>query len=433
MSNFLGPVLKLFAKDNPSQNSTALPVSHNNQLSTNQLKEILDSIDDGVVVINTTKQVVFINRQALGMFGLTEEEVLHKPISQVFEVKENDKLIPDLNYCPIRTDGFVGNLYEKSDIEIKVLKDKKDDTPPVQNPAVTTPQGNSLAIPGVATVSNQKKPSYNLISKQIQNGVQSDIGCVLIVHDNSSEKQLESMKLDFVSMAAHELRTPLTSLKGYLSVFMKESDGKLTPDQQMFLNRMSISTQTLMSLIENLLNVSRVERGAFTMYKEPIDWLKMVKTTVDEYKLRAKEKNISLDFIEPKQPVPQIYADKLRIGEVLYNLISNAINYTAPGGSIQVWIDIEKDYVTTHVKDTGEGIPKEAIPHLFTKFFRVSGNLEQGSKGTGLGLYICKSIIDVHQGKIWVESELGKGSIFSFSIPIAKDMHQDITTGSILK
>lgn len=414
MPNILNSLAHLFDKKPTS------PVNSPSQLTLGQFSEILNSINDAVLAVDLNKQVIFVNKQALNMFQLQPQEILGKKISEVIKVFDKNKALPDVTYCPIRTDGLEGALFDKSDLLI--LNTRQPDPVPESSSLLT-----SVPDP------SHPKSSFALCVKQTKLGSSFGIGAILIIKDQSSEKQLESMKLDFVSMAAHELRTPLTSIKGYLSVFIKENQAKLSTDQQMFLNRISISTQTLMSLVENLLNVSRVERGAFSMYKEELDWVKLVQQTVEDYKLRAKEKNQLLEFIQPQQTIPNIYADKLRIGEVIYNLIANALNYTGPGGTIQVWIETDGNSVITHVKDTGEGIPKEAIPHLFTKFFRVSGNLEQGSKGTGLGLYIAKSVIDMHKGKIWVNSELGKGSIFSFSIPISKEANEDITTKSFIK
>ena len=124
--------------------------------------------------------------------------------------------------------------------------------------------------------------------------------------------------------------------------------------------------------------------------------------------------------MEIKGKLPEVLVDKFRISEVLSNLLANALTYTKPGGKVEVTSWPENDNVVTSIKDTGEGIPESAIPRLFTKFFLVSGVLEQGSKGTGLRLYISKSIIDMHEGKIWVKSKLGVGSTFTFSLPLSK-------------
>lgn len=226
------------------------------------------------------------------------------------------------------------------------------------------------------------------------------------------------MKLDFVSMAAHELRTPITSLKGYIFVMMRKYKQDLSEEQNTFLIRMNIATQRLAGLVENLLNVARIEKGAMSLHTEKVDWLSLVGEVVKELKDQALEKKQELVLDTPDQPIPALMVDKFRIIEVLTNLIANAINYTPTERTIRIWFEKSDKEVITHIQDEGEGIPAQAIPHLFTKFFRVSGKLEMGSKGTGLGLFITKSIIAMHNGRIWVESEVGKGSTFSFALPI---------------
>jgi two-component system, OmpR family, phosphate regulon sensor histidine kinase PhoR len=161
-----------------------------------------------------------------------------------------------------------------------------------------------------------------------------------------------------------------------------------------------------------------MEKGAFTINKKQTDLVTLVKEHVIDIQNRAKEKSIALQFIEPRFKLPDMYIDPLSISEVVINLVSNAVTYTPPSGKVTVTLEKHEQDVIIHVQDTGEGIPQSAIPHLFTKFFRVSGTLEQGSKGNGLGLYISKAIVEMHHGKIWVKSELGKGSTFSFSLPI---------------
>ena len=257
-----------------------------------------------------------------------------------------------------------------------------------------------------------------MLSGQIKEGPTVNLGCILTLHDISKEDALESMKLDFVSMAAHELRTPLTSIRGYLSVFMEENSKNLNTEQNMLLGRINIAGEQLMALIENLLSVSKIERGVFGIQLAPIDWPTNVASVIEDFKNRAEEKKQQLEYIPPTMPIPTIEVDKLRINEVLSNLLANAIAYTPERGQIKVSIEFKDNQVVTHIQDTGVGIPEEALPHLFTKFFRISGKLEQGSKGTGLGLYISKSVVDMHKGKIWVESTFGKGSSFSFSIPV---------------
>lgn len=354
----------------------------------NKLVVTLSAISDAVIAVDLNRQITIFNSAAEILTGYIKKEALGQPINQVMRLYDKQQELTPEQFCPLRLDGFEGIVASKQ----------------------------SLKLVGKAG----KESFANLLSGQIREGPAVNLGCILTLHDVTREKDLEEMKLDFVSMAAHELRTPLTSIRGYLSVFMQENAQNLNGEQNMLLGRINTAAQQLMGLIENLLSVSKIERGAFTVSFEPIDWLRACKSVVEEFKPRAEEKKQTLEFLEPSEPMPTIEADKLRINEVLSNLIANAISYTPEGGQITVWTESQDGEVITHVKDTGVGIQKEAIPHLFTKFFRISGNLEQGSKGTGLGLYISKSVVDMHHGKIWVESEFGKGSTFNFSLPISQ-------------
>lgn len=243
-----------------------------------------------------------------------------------------------------------------------------------------------------------------------------------VVPQPQADHSLDEMKSNFVSIAAHELRTPLTSIKGYLSVYMNDYKDKLDADQKDLLGHIGSATEELLALVENLLNVSRIERGAMNLSLVEVNWADLVKGVVDDFLERATQKNIQLKFVSPAPPLPPIKVDKVRIIEVISNLLSNAINYTNPGGMVQVWAEKGDNEIITHIGDNGQGIPAEAIPNLFTKFYRVTQGLTQGSTnsdGNGLGLYISKAIVDMHKGKIWVESEVGKGSRFSFSLPLS--------------
>lgn len=354
----------------------------------NKLAIILYGITDAVIALDLNRRVIIFNKSAQNLTGYSEKEIVGKPLTDFIKIYDKEREVSLDEYCPVKRDGFEGTIFNKPSLKL-ISK-------------------------------NQKVNFINLITGQIAEGLSTNLGAILTLHDVTYEKELEEMKLDFVTMAAHELRTPLTSIRDYLSVFIQENLSKFSNEQKMFLNRISISTQQLMSLVENLLSVSRVERGVFTINREPADWISIVRQVTADLNTRAVERKLKLTLFVPNKPLPKVLADKLRIGEVVSNLVSNAITYTPAGGKINVWLEQLGDFIITHVQDTGEGIPKEALPHLFTKFFRVSGKLEQGSKGTGLGLYISKSIIDMHQGRIWVESELGKGSTFSFSLPITK-------------
>lgn len=357
----------------------------------NKLEVIVTNLVDGIIVLDVSRKIVLFNKSAQRITGFRAQEVLNKPIVEVFQVYFNNTEIKDISYCP----RYISNdfpVFEKNGLK---LITKKETLP--------LPKNTFVDLTSVGIISEAKKL----------------VGYLVTLHDISSEKQLEVMKVDFVSMAAHELRTPLTSAKGYLSVFLQENAQNLNPDQKMLLDRVNISVGQLNSLVENLLNVSRIERGAITLNTQKLDWVNLVRHAVNNLILRASDKRIDLKFIEPATTFPFVQADHLRIVEVINNLVANAINYTQPGGKIRVWLKKKENEVITHVSDNGQGISKDALPHLFSKFYRASGKLVMGTKGSGLGLYISKAIVQMHKGKIWVSSEEGKGSTFSFSLPVA--------------
>lgn len=354
----------------------------------NKLAVTLASIVDGVIAVDLNRNIIIFNKAVEKLTGYKISEVLGKPIDQIIKIFDNVTELSPNTYSPISSASFEGIVYNKEGVKLIGL--------------------------------NGKEAFVNLVVGQIKEGKEANLGCILTLYDVSKEKQLEEMKLDFVSMAAHELRTPLTSIKGYMYIFLRDYRDSLNSQQITLLSRINISTQRLVSLVENLLNVTRIERGTLTISLSEIDWIDNTEEAISEIIDQAKDKKIELNFLKPKESPLDVTVDKSRINEVLLNLLANAISYTNSGGKVTVWIERKGNEIITHIQDNGQGIPKEALPYLFTKFFRVSGNLEQGSKGTGLGLFIAKSIVEMHKGKIWVNSQLGKGSTFSFSLPTSK-------------
>lgn len=364
-----------------------------------KLEGIINAMTDAVFVVNLNRQVVIANQKAEQLTGVLVGNMKNRPLDDWLKLKDlAGNPVLSTRYCPLSLSRF-----ETSPSELLTL---------ANNPTST----NTLSI----------------VSTHLNTTVQTDWGWVVVLKSQQRQQELESSQVDFVSMASHELRTPITSIKGYLSVFMEENKGKFDADQNGLLERMWISTLQLVSLVDNLLNVAKVERGAFSVNLTPTDWTKTLTMAVDENKIMASQKNIAIEVQFPPTPLPQVMADNIRIMEVINNLVGNAINYTPSGGHITVNTRVDGSFVVTSITDTGMGIPADAIPKLFHKFFRVAGALDRSSnsKGSGLGLYLSKSIIDLHKGKIWVESQVGKGSTFSFSLPVAQ---QSDTAASILK
>lgn len=243
---------------------------------------------------------------------------------------------------------------------------------------------------------------------------------IVTIHDETKTRELENMKIDFVSMAAHELRTPLASLRGYIELINYKEGSRISEDGHKYLRQALKSSTELGSLINNLLDVTRIERGTLTLNMEPVDLAATIKQAVEDVKFVADDKQITLSY-QGEASGDMVLADTIALREVVNNLLTNAIKYTDPHGKVDIALKRDGDNYVARITDTGIGIPKKALPYLFTKFYRVHGGLDSGSTGTGLGLFISKSIVERHNGTIGVESQEGVGSVFTFTIPV---MHE---------
>lgn len=252
-------------------------------------------------------------------------------------------------------------------------------------------------------------------------------------YKNVQLQALDRMKDELVSVASHELRTPMTSIKSYLWMALHKEKNNLNPKLTMYLDRAYQSSDRMINLVNDMLSASRLEGKRVELQLKADDVVQIVKRVVDDLRVRAKEQGLKITFHGGKN-IPPALIDTERITEVIYNLVGNSIKYT-PTGNIDVFIakneyrsldDLStnnaKGYVWVSVKDTGQGIAKEDLPRLFKKFSK----LEQGSfvktaetGGTGLGLYITKGFVELHGGAIWVDSDIDKGSTFTFSVPVA--------------
>ncbi len=234
-------------------------------------------------------------------------------------------------------------------------------------------------------------------------------------------QEIDKLKDEFVSLASHELRTPMTVIKSYLWLILEKEKDSLNDRQKMYIDRAYISTQRLISLVNDMLNVSRIESGRFTLAMQSIDLVTLISTIHSEMLPKAAEQKINLQFARPLQALPRVTADPERVEQVLINLIGNSLKFTPENGTIRIEINYTQNQKTETISviDSGKGISKEDMTKLFQKFSMVGNNylVKQNAQGTGLGLYLSKSIIELMGGKIWAKSEgEGKGSVFSFTL-----------------
>jgi signal transduction histidine kinase len=239
---------------------------------------------------------------------------------------------------------------------------------------------------------------------------------VLTLFDRTTVYQPEDDNLDFIAFAAHELRGPITVIRGYLDVLGDELDPLLEDDQKELLKRLVVSANRLSSYVNNILNASRYDRRHLKVHLNEDSLAAIYDTITDDMQLRAASQNRLLSVNLPTN-LPTIAADRASISEVIGNLIDNAIKYSNEGGSVTVSAAANGDFVTVSVEDHGIGMPGNVVSNLFHKFYRSHRSRETVA-GTGIGLYICKAIVESHGGKIGVRSVEGQGSTFEFSLPI---------------
>lgn len=225
-------------------------------------------------------------------------------------------------------------------------------------------------------------------------------------------------KDELLSLVAHELGTPLAYIKGALSVVIGEAQEKITAGGKRILERSLTSVERLITMVEDILTVSRIERGKLEIYPRPIHLETTIDAIVKEYRGAAEAKGLSLIYEPPFDKLPKVVADPDKIKEILGNLLSNATKYTDKG-SITVKVAKIADGVEVSVSDTGIGLARDDLPKLFERFSRIKRTAGL-IRGSGLGLYITKLLVEAHHGKIWAQSELGKGTVFIFTLPIAR-------------
>lgn len=240
------------------------------------------------------------------------------------------------------------------------------------------------------------------------------LAIVILAWENRGLNQKLSGKEELISIASHEISAPLTQIKGTLSLIIKEPN--LSPEGRNFSQRALGSVDHLIKLIENLLTVSRFELGKMEINRAPVSLEEICAEVTGQYGEAAKAENLKLEYKPPNLPLPRVNADGERLREVVGNFVSNALKYTHTGG-IEVTCGRQNNLLIAKVSDTGPGVRKEDVSTLFNRFVRLPAT-KPGHKGAGLGLYISRLIVEAHGGKIWAESELGKGSSFYFSLPL---------------
>ncbi len=340
-----------------------------------KLSSIIQSVSDGVVALDTAGMIVNINPPAAKLLNKTEKKLIGQSFNKLFSFTRDNE--------PFELNFSKPGMFLYHDLILAA-----DD-----------------------------KHSYVDLSMAVVEPSNSSLSAIITLHDLTPSRELEMMKLDFVTIAAHELRTPLTVVRGYLNLINSDAINQLSVLNIENLQHAVIGAEQLSNIINNLLNVSRIERGAFHIVPTKTNIVELIKQVILQQQVTARLKDQKLVYVGSDEPV-YIYGDVSTISEVINNLVSNALKYTQANGHVNVKIVHDKEHVRLEVHDNGPGIPEAAQDHLFTKFYRVEHTLTSGNRGTGLGLFIARTIIEAHGGKIGVVSHVHKGSIFYFTLPL---------------
>jgi len=330
-----------------------------------QLETILQQTEDGVLITDPQDRLLLINRTAQEAFGLNQDAALLHPLT---EAVPHPELLA---------------LYARRDTP----------SPQLRRAEVTLADGRV----------------FHTHLTPIEG-----VGHVVVMRDITHLKELDRIKSEFVTTVSHDLRSPLTTILGYVDLI--ERGGPLTPQQHEFLRRVQDSTQSITALITDLVHLGRIEAGLDTQ-QDLVDLSALAGYAADSLRLRSENKGIHLEVDLPPD-LPAVAGNPVRLRQMINNLIDNAIKFTPENGRVTVSTHLEENQVLLLVSDTGVGIPTPEQPYIFNKFYRAS-NVEDGT-GSGLGLSIVKSIVEVHGGRIWVESTVGEGSTFTVVLPTAQ-------------
>lgn len=358
---------------------------------------ILRSIGDAVFVVDRDRHVLVFNEVCAQLCGYTAKEAIGRPYHEVLSfVHEEDG---SANTAFIENVFKTGGKQEMGDNTLLVTRDGR-------------------RIP-VADSASPLKDSDGQV-----------LGVVVVFRDVSKERSIDRAKTEFVSLASHQLRTPLTAISWYTEMLLSGDAGRVTKSQRAYLDEIYQGNKRMVDLVNSLLNVSRLELGTFVAEPEMADIAKMSRSVVEEASPSIQEKDIHV--VETYEPsLPQVNVDVKLMRMVLQNLVSNAVKYTPRGGRVEVSIRVAKkgslvnaiactsDMLHISVSDTGYGIPKAQQDKIFTKLFRADNVQKLDVDGTGLGLYIVRSVVEQSGGSITFTSEEGKGTTFSVLLPLS--------------
>jgi PAS domain S-box-containing protein len=368
-----------------------------------QLEILVQSITDGILSVDTSGKITLMNEAAAKLTGWTEKDADGIDVTNVLRLIKDPKSKQALD--------------KEQHPFTHVLKLHKQ----VSDTLILLDRQNKNIFISLA------------ISPVIEDKNGSLSGAVAVFRDVTKEKAEEQQRAEFISTASHEMRTPVAAIEGYLALAMNDKVSKIDNNAREYLAKAHMSTEHLGKLFQDLLTSARAEDGRLTSHPEVVEMGQFVTQLSEDLKFGAEKKGLKMELIinspsdnagvidassglKTIQPLYYSMIDQDRVREVVTNVFDNAVKYTAEG-SVTIGLTGNEQVVQIKISDTGAGIPEEDLPHLFQKFYRVDNSATRSVGGTGLGLFICKKIVELYNGNIWAESKMGEGSTFYINFP----------------
>jgi PAS domain S-box-containing protein len=346
-----------------------------------EARAILDATEDGVVLLAPDGRYLSANRRFAELFGLDQQTLVDRHFRDFADVFNRVFDLPDYS------ERFAAYLFEPETVARLDLRQHW----PVQR-------------------------DLTLYSRPVHAATGEMLGRIFAFRDVTRERSADRMKDEFVSMVTHELHTPLTAIKGYVGILLADTAGPLSAEQREFLSIIEDSTDREVTLVNDLLDISRLEAGHVNLRPRPLDLAPLLRHVAATLRplCRAKSQQIKLD-VPPG--LPPVAGDATRLAQIFTNLLGNAHKYTPAGGRLTITAAVTSDEIRVDIQDTGIGLSLEEQGKIFTKFYRANNPVTQEVSGTGLGLVITRALVERHGGQITVASEPGRGSTFSVTLP----------------
>lgn len=376
-------------------NAKMLAASLNNERLTSEI--ILNSIEDGVLLLDGDQAIRVFNPAAGTITGWDAKDATGLKYNAVIQL-QNDKGEPYSD----QQDPFARAFTEKV-----VISDREAN--------LKTHSGSTISLDLTVTpLVDESGEAY---------------GAIAVFRDVSEQRKEEQQRADFISTASHEMRTPVAAIEGYLALAMNDKVVNIDAKARGFLEKAHDSTKHLGKLFQDLLTSAKAEDGRLANHPVVVELGQFLTDVTDALKFTAQAKGLGIEFVlgtsdsiidasdtSVVKPLYYVLVDPDRLREVITNLFDNAVKYT-DSGKVTIGLTGDSNIAQIRIQDTGPGIPPEDVPHLFQKFYRVDNSATRTIGGTGLGLFICRKIIEMYHGRIWVESEVGKGSSFFINLP----------------